>query len=155
MGAMKHHAILLAGCVMLSGCDPVTGLSRVSPLDSEPSQSCVEVVIRAMPGVKRVRHELGRGDSSLWHPAPLVHRYFYDGMGTSRVQGVLEISRAYDGTLSYRNSQHTIGPPPRDYIDATRPIMRAMEEKLATDCGLTGLPAQVKERCIEVACPPL
>jgi hypothetical protein len=42
--------------------------------------------------------------------------------------------------------------PPQPWIDATRPVMIAIEERLEVTCGLTNLQSSVVERCAGVRC---
>jgi hypothetical protein len=86
-------------------------------------------------------------------PPTRVHTFVYrDGS----VLGALQVTIRYDGETNF--SQHLVDinrKPPQETIDATRPVMRWIEEALQVQCGMAGLVTGIDEHCSGVECPPL
>jgi hypothetical protein len=149
-------ALVCVLTVSLSGCDFVYGVTRNAKLDTEPSQECVSRVIKNSPGVTQVRYEARHDGKGLFHPSPWVYNYLYRGTPENHVVGVLQITKEYDGQLSYHDTLLDLNiKPPQAEIDATRPVMRKIEVELENQCGAVGLPANIKETCTGVLCAPM
>jgi hypothetical protein len=59
----------------------------------------------------------------------------------------------YTGNLQITDHLMEINrKPPQEDIDATRPVMKALEERLEKQCGIVGLAASIKEACRGVEC---
>jgi hypothetical protein len=142
----------LAGClaavVVLCGCDPISGVMRNAELASPPEPECVRLAIEGTPGVTSVKFLKSSTEEA-------DYSYLYSGNPGNNVSGAVQI-RARNGKLSYSNSHLSLGAPPAQAdIDATRPVMRAMEKNIARQCGITELASGVRENCTGVACNPL
>ena len=151
------RAFLICGLATgLSGCDFAYGVMRDAKLDIEPPQECVNRVIKNAPGVTEVRYEARHDGEGLLHPTPWIYNYSYRGTPESHIIGTLQIYKEYDGQLSYHNTLLGLNiKPPQVEIDATRPAMRSMETELANQCGVAGLPSNIKETCMGVSCEPM
>jgi hypothetical protein len=140
--------------LVLGGCDPLYGVMRATPLFAPPELACVQRAIELTDGVATVTYRARHEGKGLFHPTPWVYDYIYSGPGG--VWGSLQLIKTYDGRFSYRNSYLTLHqPPPQSSIDATRPVMRAIEKNIASRCGITELTAGVRENCTGVTCNPL
>jgi hypothetical protein len=142
--------------LILSGCDFVYGVSREAPLETEISVDCVKRAIESTPAIEKVDYEASHTGKGLFHPTPWVYTYEFRGSPQSNISGVLQVYKEYDGKLFYRDYLESLNfKPPQAWIDATRPVMRGIEERLAMQCGADALPARVKETCNGVTCGPL
>ena len=140
----------------ISGCDFVYGVMRDAPIDTELSLDCVRQVVETTRGIDKVSYEARHDGKGLFHPEPWTYNYFYIGTPESHIVGALQIYKEYDGHLSYHNSLMDINTkPPQVEIDATRPVMRAIEMRLSSQCGVNNLPSRVKESCTGVLCGPM
>ena len=140
----------------VSGCDFLYGVMRDAPIDTELSLDCVRQVVETTPGIEKVSYEARHDGKGLFHPEPWAYNYFYSGTPESHIVGNLQIKKEYDARLSYHDTLLAINQkPPQAGIDATRPVMKAMEARLAAQCGITELPARVKETCQGVICAPM
>ena len=148
--------IALNAAFLLTGCDPIYGVMRKADLDSAPPLECVRHAVEAAPGVVSVDNKESHTGKGLFHPTPWVYSYFYHGAPSSNVVGVLQLYKDYEGRFSYKNYLWRMHEPPTQAaIDATRPVMRAIEKNLALQCGITELASGVREDCTGVACNPL
>jgi hypothetical protein len=152
---IRASAILFLA-LPLAGCDILYGVGREAPLDTKPELACVEGTIRATPGIAEVKFESDHNGKGLFHPVPWTYSYFYRGKDGSNVVGDLQIVETHDGAVMMHQSLWSMNaPPPQSWIDATRPVMRAIEIGLAEQCGVRGLPSRIKETCDGVRCLPL
>lgn len=144
---------VLGIALVLSGCDSVYGVSRDAPLDKEISADCVKQAIESTPGIEKVDYESSLTGKGLFHPTPWVYTYEFRGTPQSNITGALQLDKEYDGTVSYQSYLEGLNfKPPQAWIDATRPVMREIEKRLAVQCGADALPARVKETCNGVIC---
>lgn len=128
--------------VLLAACDYPYGVRRTADLDAAPDFACVRRVVETTPNILEVRV---MDDSDY----PGARALKYSG---SDVQGVLRIymnslGPHFEQTLTYWNAA-----PPQELIDGTRPVMAQIEQRLAEQCGITGLQTRVKETCLAVRC---
>jgi hypothetical protein len=140
---MMNRAVpfLVAGCLTLCGCDTIYGVSHVAELAAPPHPDCMRQVLAAMPGLEV---------SDQWEKRQL---FSYRGVSGSQVRGILQVHKRSDGRYVYNNGNWMInGRPPQAEIDATRPMLRAIDAGLAERCGLI---APVRETCNGVACRQL
>jgi hypothetical protein len=149
--------VLLFTTLVISSCDFIYGVNRRAPIPAAPDFTCVERVIRAAPGVENVRYSQTQGSRPLtWtglKPPTGVHTFFYRD---AQVLGVLQITVEYDGKTNFAQTLVDINrKPPQALIDASRPVMQWIEQRLESDCSMTGLTNAIKEDCPGVECPPL
>jgi hypothetical protein len=148
--------LAFAGLLLVSGCDPLYGVHRTAPLAAAPELICVERAIAQTDGVASVVYHARHEGKGLIHPTPWIYDFVWTGAPGSGISGSLQLIKTYDGHISYSNSRWQIGrPPPQSSIDATRPVMRAMERTVAARCGITELTEAVREDCPGVSCNPL
>jgi hypothetical protein len=152
---MRHVSPLLLLLLLLTGCDPVYGISRSACVPLMPPPDSVASAIRDTPGVDQVEYRFSEEGEPLTLTgikAPdQVHTFSY--RGGSNVRGSLQFTVDYRGTVEYSQSLMMMGRhPPQEWIDATRPVMLKIEQRLERDCGLKGLSDAVVERCIGVKC---
>lgn len=153
-------AFAAAGVALgLAGCDPVYGVMRDADLDAPVELDCVRHAIAMTPGVASVTFRTEEKRLGVFHPEPTVYSFLYEGAPGGKIRGTLQIYRDYQGRFSYHDTYLGFGwhptPAAADEIEATRPVMRAIEKKLAADCGVTKLPSQVREKCTRLECRPL
>jgi hypothetical protein len=156
MGRYIQALVALALSSCLASCDIFYGVMRTAELDEQLSLDCVRHVVETTSGINRVQFSESHEGKGLFHPTPWNYVYFFAGAPDSHVIGVLQIYKDYQGHFSYDDHLMDINrKPPQADIDATRPVMRAIEQNLAVQCGVAELPARVKEVCQGVACGPL
>jgi hypothetical protein len=148
--------LLLAGCPGIYG-DSVYGYRRSADLETMPSVDCVRKSIRSVPGVASVDFQQSTGSRPLtWtgvQAADEVYNFSFNGLPGSHIGGDLQITRNYKSETKFSESVLSMGgPPPRENIDATRPVMEKIEGALAARCGLSTLPVQIRETCISMDC---
>ena len=138
-----------------SSCDFIYGVNRRTAIPAAPDFTCVERVIREAPGVDDVRYAQTEGGRRLtWTglQRPIqVHTFVYrDG----QILGALQVTIEYDGETEFSQTLLDINrKPPQAMVDATRPVMLWIEQRLESECGMSGLTARIKERCPGVECP--
>jgi len=143
---MRALAAVSALALSVAGCDASYGVSRTARLDSLPPLTCVQRAIETSPGVAFVQ-EVTSG---------AVYTFTYSGTEGSHIRGALQLIMRDSGDVSFSQSRVMLGNyPPQQDIDATRPVMQRIEEALASKCSIAQLPAQIKEQCSGVTCPPL
>jgi len=146
--------------VLLLGCDTIHGVSRTAVLDTFPSMECVRTAIGATPGITSIEYQEIDGGTALTlgglQPAGKIHTFRYRGPEGSHIIGVLQVHQDHLGTVSFTQSIFDINRvPPQEDIDASRPVMLALEHRLADMCAIRELPARVTETCQDVQCQPL
>lgn len=154
----RYFAAMLIGgsALSLGGCDFVYGVRRYAKLEIQPMRDCVYDVIKATPGVTEVQYTATHEGKGLFHPTPWIYTYLYRGKPESHIMGALQIYKEYDGELTYHNTLLYMNrKPPQADVAASRPVMRMIETELANQCGVTGLPVNVKETCTGISCGPL
>ena len=140
----------------LSGCDTFYGVTRNATLGTYIQIDCARHVIEATPGVEKLDYAAVHTGKGLFHPTPWAYNFSFVGTPKSNTVGSIQIYKEYDGSLSYHASLIMINQkPPQAWIDATRPVMLEIEKQLATQCGATDLPTNLKETCQGVVCGPL
>jgi hypothetical protein len=139
-------AAVSALALTVAGCDSSYGVNRTARLDSLPSLTCVHRAIETSPGVAFVQQNSSED----------VYTFTYGGTEGSHIRGALQLIMRNSRDVSFSQSLMMLGIyPPQQDIDATRPVMQRIEEALASKCGIAQLPAQIKEQCSGVTCPPL
>ena len=133
---------------VVSGCDPVFGVSRRARVSFMPEPTQVRAVIRATPGVHEVEYRPSQGGRPLTltgvKPPDQVHTFFYQGR--TNVHGIVQFTVDYKQTVEYSQYLMSIhGRPPQAWIDATYPVMIEIEKQLEETCGLTNLQSSVVE----------
>ena len=147
--------------MLLGGCDILYGVMRRAPLESMPSLSCVSTVIASAPGVVTLRMNIDSGGTAITlsgfkSPASTSYNFAYRGADSSHIIGMLQIELNHAGVATFSDSLLGLNwIPPQEQIDATRPVMKYIEEHLAHDCGIAQLPARINEHCHGVKCPVL
>lgn len=138
---------LLAVMLISSACDPIYGVNRHAYVWFMPEPAKVGDVIRDMPKVTTVEFKKSE------RRGPLTYRFVYKG---ENIDGTLEFVQYKKHHVEYSQSLARMGGrPPQEWIDATRPVMIAIEKGLEENCGLTNLHSEVREWCHGVKCPPI
>jgi hypothetical protein len=146
----RNLVVLAAISAVVAGCDASYGVSRTAKLDSLPPPLCVQQVIKASPGVVFVRYDHPQDHDDLFGS---TYTFTYAGAEGSHIRGALQIHDSLD--VSFSHSLMMIGVyPPQEDVDATRPVMRHIEDALASQCGMTQLPERIEEECSGVECDP-
>ena len=138
---------------VLAGCEAASrGVVREGRVPRMPSRALVESAIRGTPGVDSVRDwnrdSLRPRDSTV----SIYFSYWGRGGAYANVQFGLDSS---DGRVFYMHD-HTdsgTGNPSQAAVDATVPLMHAVEARLASIPGLEGLRRGVVQKCYDVRCP--
>ena len=152
-----HSAILLLSAA-LAGCDTLYGVRRQAQITSLPSIDCVKGVLTATPGILAVEEVTYSGGaaitlSGLKEPATISHSFIYRGSQASHIGGMLQLTQDHRGYMSFVHSRQNLNSrPAQAEIDATRPVMRVIEQRVAIECGVPNLPTQIREICIGVQC---
>jgi hypothetical protein len=120
-----------------------------------PEPAKVGAIIKSTPGVDSVDYRFEKGGRPLTltgiKPPDQVYTFSYRG-GTN-VHGALQFVVDYKQAVEYSQTLMRLGsPPPQEWIDATRPVMKQIEVELEKNCGLTNLQTTVVEKCIRVKC---
>jgi hypothetical protein len=156
MNTKIRVSAILSLALPLASCDTIYGVGRGAPLDTKPELACVERTIRTTPGIADVEFRSDHSGKGLFHPVPWTYSYLYRGQDGSNIAGSLQIVETYDGAITMDQSLWEMNtPPPQTWIDATRPVMRAVEIRLAEQCGVRDLPSRIEETCRGVLCLPL
>lgn len=154
----KYSAALLPILFMLTGCDVLYGVRRTAVLDQVPSLECVSSVVSTTSGVATVEKKSEQSGvavtlSGQKDPAYIVDNFFFRGIEGSNIVGVLQILQDHRGTITFTHSLFGINrKPPQKEVDATRPIMKRIEDRLVSECGIVQLPAHIQETCSGVDC---
>ncbi len=144
---------MVVAALILAGCDDLYGVSRSADLTAPVETACVRHAVETTPGIVSVDYRESHSGKGLFHPTPWTYAYVYRGQPGSNVLGVLDITKDYDGRTHILNTLWQLNAkPPQDEVDATRPVMRRIEAALAAQCGLTDMPAQIRENCRGVTC---
>jgi hypothetical protein len=157
----RISAVLLPSLLILSGCDTLYGVSRTAKLERQPSLECVASVVSTTSGVTTVERKSYQGGvavtlSGLKEPASIVNNFFYRGKEGSNIVGALQILQDHEGKITFTHSLMDINrKPPQIEVDASRPVMKRIEERLAAECGIGQLTDRVKEKCNGVSCEKL
>jgi len=145
----------------LSGCDTLYGVSRSSKIDSLPSLDCISTVISTTRGIASVKKSVYAGGtavtlSGLKNPASTSYNFLYHGAEGSHIVGVLQVLQDHTGYIAFSQSLQGINSrPAQEDIDATRPIMKQIEERIGAECAVTHLPTSIREHCRGVQCSPI
>lgn len=128
-------------CVTLLLTEHDYGVTRSAPLNAFPDTGCVRTVVAGLDGVQRVS-ESSQQDHD---------RLSYSGSGFS-VNAY--VTRDPQGKVLFSQDSITVNrrPSARE-VESTRRMMRMLERRLASECGLRELVNDVHEACIRVHCP--
>jgi hypothetical protein len=152
---MKAGLLPLICTVLLSGCDIFYGVYREAPLSSRPNLDCVRDAIEKTPGVAEVQYRHHEGGTTLTFksPASIADSYLYRGPVGSHVLGALQIHWNYPGNVVFTDTLQDINrKPPQEDVDHSRPVMKLVEQRLESECEMSGLTSKVKETCLGVQC---
>lgn len=157
---MKRSPLIpLVMLLVLPACDTVYAVNRSARLDALPALDCVQAAIATTPGVAEVRRgqaRTGREQTLTGLHSPGMADYFiYRGTEGSNIRGVVQLEA--EGRRNVHFSQHLVrvnAEVPAAEIDASRPVMRRIERRLAERCGLAQVVA-VREQCLGLDCPAL
>jgi hypothetical protein len=137
----------------LVACDAFYGVSRNAYVSTMPFPSEVLAVIRSTPGVDSVTYDRFNAGASPVDSNSVI-TFSYRGRGG--VHGILQFIR-HPGQLQeiqYTNGiMHLNEEPHQSDVDATYPVMLAIETRLEAIAGLTDLRSRVTEQCYGVRCP--
>jgi len=154
---MKRSPLLvvLIGVLLVTGCDPIYGVSRRARVASMPGPASAEATIRKATGVTNVLYRHSQGGRPLTITgikAPdQVHDFFYEG--GANIHGNAQFIVDYRGRVGFSQTLlRMFQPPPQEWVDCTRPVMVEIETLLESECGLTGLRTSVVEHCWGVKC---
>lgn len=142
------------------GCDGHTGLNgvgRTFELGQLPDMTCVEQVLRKLPGVSHVSHEEIRRPYASEPPQPFddpatpvfhSYRYQYSGITAefSFVRDELGDVQFWQGLQCFNCVVE------QEHVNLLRPFMDRFEERLEVGCGIHGLRAGTSEICNHVDC---
>ncbi len=132
------------------GCEREYGIYRTAVVAKVPDLECTRRVLQATPGVTSVKEFRGSEESRSDAQAEGDHLFFYEG---SRVQGDLVFIVEETGAIRFVQSLVKVNEkPPQDMIDATRAVMRMVEQRLEVECEMGGLSSAVQETCLRVKC---
>jgi hypothetical protein len=158
---MKNILTLLVMALIITGCDVLYGVKRDAPLQSLPKLDCVQGVIERTLGIESVKYRKDEAGtaltiSGLKTPASTSYSYVYKGAEGSHIIGDLQVLERYDGTITISQNLRDLNrKPPQEDIDATRPVMILIEQRLEAECGVTNLAGNIKEYCKGVECPSI
>jgi hypothetical protein len=147
--------------LLLSGCDYVNGVQDGTKLSEMPDLRCVTSVVRQAPGVVNVdlKTEKDTGSEITFtglHPEEPVYYFMYSGKTPEQMGGVVQFQPNWRGYTDFVQSDLWIDrPAPQSQIDATRPVMREIEQDLALHCEIPELKTPLQQMCTGVRCPPL
>jgi len=150
-----RHLFLLFFLLLLSGCDPGYGIYRSARVPFMPAPALVGTLVKETPGIDYVHYTRSEGGRPLTltgvKSPDQVYTFSY--RGSSNIEGQLQFVVNYKGRVEYSQSFMSLGvPPTQQSIEATRPVMLRIEERLEQHCGLTNLLASVHESCYGVRC---
>ena len=161
MSKFTGIALLLAVQPALTACDFFYGVDRSALVATMPDFDCVEHAIRQSPEVVDVQRIRDTSDgveltyAGLHDIAP-IHYFIYRGAADSGVKGAIQLQQNNQDSVTFGDNDMDINrKPPQREIDATRPVMLAIERRLVGQCGMEELPAHVIERCTGVECGPI
>jgi len=134
---MKLTRAVLALCILVAGCDRISGVSTEADLMSEVNYRCVDRAIRSVSGVGEVtRHE--DEDKSFqimpYRGEVIYNRHLWQ-YGPDQT-AALQVTD--DGQKrSYTNGMMKMGEPwPASRLDAFIPLMKRVNAAVEYDCGL-------------------
>jgi len=137
------------------------GVTRSAAIAEMPPLECIRTALQSLPSVASVDYKHVEGGavvtlSGLKRPAFTSDSFRYLGTDGSHVVGVLAIGMNYGQVLKLSDSltQINVRPPQAD-IDATRPVMAEVEERVELSCGVVGLRTKILESCRGVSCKPI
>ena len=139
--------------VLVTGCDPIFGVSRHARVSFMPEPAVVGAAIRATPGVDDVKYSqsVGGRPLTLTGIKPPDQIYYFSYRGGTNVHGVVQFTVDYKQSVEY--SQYLLrrgSRPPQAWLDATHPVMVQIESRLEQGCGLTNLSETVQETLLRV-----
>jgi hypothetical protein len=152
MGAKRAMTVVLLVVpvlTLMTGCDPVYGVTRTAQLKTMPSPALVGDVIKSVQGIESVRYERSEGGRPLTitgiHAPDQVHTFIYKG---TNIWACLLLIQDFKGRVEFSQSLTQMHVrPPQKWVDTTRPVMIQVEALMEQRCGLTGLRTSVVERC--------
>ena len=158
---ISHLAKLSAPLLValtLSGCEVFYSVTRSAPISEWPDEQCVRHAVEQTPGVVGVRG--GHRPSEYVNPNAIcpsdrfAFSYTFYGAPDSNVLGHVsawgDCNKPETFSVGRTQINRTL---PQEFVDATRPLILRIAQRLERDCGFTGLVAS--ERCTNVVCPPL
>ncbi|MBI3606698.1 MAG: hypothetical protein HY207_01880 [Nitrospirae bacterium] len=158
---MKARILIAGLCCALTGCDIGYGTMRRASLQAVPPLECVRHVVESTPGIARLDYSQDEGGTALTlgglkSPAYVAYTYFYRGVEGSHIFGILQIHKDHKGAMSLsQNLMYLNVKPPQADIDASRPVMALIEQRLEAECGIVELVKNIKETCHGVTCQEL
>lgn len=132
---------------LLTGCDPGGGMRRQARVAFMPATTSVISSIRETPGVDDVQYRSFEGGRplTLTGPKPPDQIYSFSYRGGSNVFGELQFVVNYKGQITYSQTLSRLGGVPKEWIEATHPVMIQIETRLEQNCGLTNFSKSVEE----------
>lgn len=137
---------LLAVALSFAACDGPYGINRTADIERIPPVEGVLPIIRGTPGVDSVRYVLE--DSVEAHE--IIHTYSY--YGRNGVRGLIQFVQSRNRTQFIHYWRQLGTPMSREQVEATIPLMRAIELRIETEAGLEGLARRVVQNCTRVDC---
>ncbi len=129
-------------------CERSYGVKRRAQLSRFPDPACVRAVVEGVPGIQDY-------DEFHWpeeegQEGRRSHNFFYNG---SAVKGV-QLGLFDDGDPGIRFIQTYLprNKPLQANVDEARRLMKAVEEGLASRCGIPDLNERIRESCPGVEC---
>ena len=127
----------IAPVLLLAGCDPLYGVESRTRLDGPVDIHCVDAALASVPGVGRLRYELGESRSTRILPrrrtiVTVTHDWFYGEGGAD----IVSISHSPEG-WEYGNARRRSGVPvPKAEIDRFQALMQRVNQAIQARCGL-------------------
>jgi hypothetical protein len=129
----------VAVCILLTGCDIFYSVRRASSVDGVPTPQCLFDAAQAATGVEQVT----------WltdYPGRPYYGVAYRGPNVSGTLTFAPSVGQLSQTFIRANSK-----PKQAEMDATRRVMREIEQRVDRDCGLIGAEGP-REECMHVWC---
>ncbi len=142
-----NFSVGVAALFLLTGCDTFYGITRRATIDKCPTQEQVESLLYSIPEITTVKYVLGKGSSPLTlkgvqRPSVVYNYHYGDG---KNVHANLQFLVDYKGTVFYSQTLLRMhNPPPQEWVDATLPVMKKVEQCLEIELGMTNFTSTVE-----------
>jgi hypothetical protein len=149
---MQRKSILvsLLAVIGVTGCDPVHGVIRRTSVPIMPAPSAVLAIVRAAPGVDSAQYLEFDGRGLRADSGQAISVAYW---GRAGAWGFVQFTREPSGVEYTQRMTRLSGVPPQSEVDATLPLMLAIEAQLESVPGLAGFRRSVVQRCYSVRCP--
>ena len=138
-----------------AGCDPHYGVGRKAKLDSLPSLSRVDSIIRSVPGVRAVQYsamELGRRITTHGLEQRPDSAFTFVYTTSANLWASLSFEVDYQQRVSYSQSSSSVFHRTAQEMNQAATLLRDVEMRLDNGRALPGLRHPVTEWCDETRC---